>query len=76
VLSTVKLEEMGKPAVAVVTGSFEDLAYRMAEHNKHPKLNVLVLPYPLEERPEEEVREVARQFYPQLVAMLGATRRG
>ena len=75
-LSTVKLEEMGKPAVAVVTGSFEDLAYRMAEHNKHPKLNVLVLPYPLEERPEEEVRQVAREFYPQLIAMLGGIRRG
>ncbi|HLY83641.1 MAG TPA: hypothetical protein VKQ71_11680 [Acidimicrobiales bacterium] len=62
------------PAVAIVTGSFEDLAYRMAEHNKHPKLNVLVLPYPLEERPEDEVRDVARQFYPKLLSMLGATR--
>ena len=61
------------PAVAIVTGSFEDLAYRMAEHNKHPKLNVLVLPYPLEERPEDEVRDVARQFYPKLLSMLGAT---
>jgi hypothetical protein len=73
VLSTVKIEEQGKPAVAIVTGSFEDLAYRMADHNKHPNLHVLVLPYPLEERPEEEVRQVARDFYPQLLAMLGAT---
>ena len=72
-LSTVNLEERGKPAVAIVTGSFEDLAYRMADHNKHPNLNVLVLPYPLEERPEEEVRQVAREFYPKLLAMLGAT---
>jgi hypothetical protein len=71
VLSTVKLEEQGKPAVAIVTGSFEDLAYRMADHNKHPNLNVLVLPYPLEERPEEEVRQVAREYYPKLLAMLG-----
>ena len=72
-LSTVDIEERGKPAVAIVTGSFEDLAYRMADHNKHPKLNVLVLPYPLEERPEDEVRDVARQFYPKLLSMLGAT---
>ena len=72
-LSTVDIENRGMPAVAIVTGSFEDLAYRMAEHNKHPKLNVLVLPYPLEERPEDEVRDVARQFYPKLLSMLGAT---
>ena len=72
-LSTVNLEEQGKPAVAIVTGSFEDLAYRMADHNKHPNLNVLVLPYPLEERPEEEVRQVAREYYPKLLTMLGAT---
>jgi hypothetical protein len=71
VLSTVDLEERGMPAVAIVTGSFEDLAYRMADHNKHPNLHVLVLPYPLEERPENEVRQVAREFYPQLLAMLG-----
>ena len=72
-LSTVDIEERGKPAVAIVTGSFEDLAYRMADHNRHPNLNVLVLPYPLEERPAEEVRQVAQEFYPKLLAMLGAT---
>jgi hypothetical protein len=32
---------------------------------------VLVLPYPLEERPEAEVRQVAREFYPKLLGMLG-----
>lgn len=59
--------------MAVVTGSFEDLAYRMREHNNHPELNVLVLPYPLEERPEEYIREAARAAYPHLLSMLGAT---
>lgn len=71
-LSSVRIEERGLPAVAVVTGSFEDLAYRMREHNGHPELNVLVLPYPLEDRPEEEVRQVARDFYPRLLELLGA----
>ena len=71
-LSSVRLIEKGLPAVAVVTASFEDLAYGMRDHNGHPELNVLVLPYPLEERPEAEVREVARRFYPQLLEMLGA----
>ena len=71
-LSSVRIQERGLPAVAVVTGSFEDLAYRMREHNGHPELNVLVLPYPLEDRPEEEVRQVARDFYPRLLELLGA----
>jgi hypothetical protein len=73
VLSSVRLEERGLPAVAVVTGSFEDLAYRMREHNNHPELSVLVLPYPLEDRPEGYVRAVARAAYPELLSMLGAT---
>lgn len=72
-LSTVRIEDKGLPAVAVVTASFEDLAMRMREHNERPNLNVLVLPYPLEDKPEDHVRAVARQFYPVLVDMLGAT---
>jgi hypothetical protein len=60
--------------VAVVTASFEDLAYRMRDHNQHPDLPVLVLPYPLEDQPEEQVRTVARKFYPELLDMLGAAR--
>lgn len=72
-LSTVRLVEKGLPGVAVVTASFEDLAYRMRDHNGYPDLDVLVLPYPLEERPEAEVREVARSFYPRLLEMLGVS---
>ena len=59
--------------MAVVTGSFEDLAYRMREHNDHHDLNILVLPYPLEDRPQDYIREAARDAYPQLLSMLGAT---
>lgn len=73
-LSTVRLEDKGLPSVAVVTESFEDLAYRMRDHNNHPELNVLVLPYPLEDQPEDRVREVARAAYPKLLDLLGATR--
>ena len=72
-LSTVRIEDRGLPAVAVVTQSFEDLAYRMRDHNRRPDLNVMVLPYPLEDKPEDHVRQVARDFYPQLLDLLGAT---
>jgi hypothetical protein len=74
VLSTVKLEARGLPAVTVVTAVFEDLAQRMAEHNQRPDLKVLVMPYPMEDKPVDEVREIARACYPQLVALLGAVR--
>jgi hypothetical protein len=57
----------------VVTAVFEDLAQRMAEHNERPDLKVLVMPYPMEDKPVDEVREIARACYPQLLALLGAT---
>jgi hypothetical protein len=74
VLSTVKLEARGRPAVAVVTAVFEDLGHRMAEHNQRPDLKLLVMPYPMEDKPADEVREIARACYPQLLALLGAVR--
>jgi hypothetical protein len=74
VLSTVKLEARGRPAVAVVTAVFEDLGHRMAEHNQRPDLKLLVMPYPMEDKPVDEVREIARACYPQLLGLLGAVR--
>jgi hypothetical protein len=73
VLSSARLLEKGLPAVAVVTASFEDLAYRMRDHNGHPELKVLVLPYPLEDRSDGYVREVARGHFQLLLALLGAS---
>jgi hypothetical protein len=55
-----------------VTQEFETLAHTMAANAGRPGLRVLVLPYPLEFRPAEEVREIARQYYPRLLATLGA----
>ncbi len=65
--------ERGKTAVAVVTQEFEPLSRTMAANAGRQALRVLVLPYPLETRPEGEVREVAREHYPRLLEMLGAT---
>lgn len=66
------MHNKGLPAAAVVTASFEDLGYRMAEHNKIPGLGVIVLPYPLEDAPEDVVRAAARDAYPSLLKALGA----
>jgi hypothetical protein len=65
--------EGGKAAVAVVTQEFETLAHTMAANAGRPGLRVLVLPYPLEFRPADEVRKIAQEFYPRLLQTLGAT---
>lgn len=73
-LSTVELEARGIPAVAIVTESFADLAQQMARHNNRPDLKILVLPYPLDDIPEADIRAVGRQYYPELLKMVGVTR--
>jgi hypothetical protein len=67
----VVVEQLEKPAVVVVTEEFESFAHRMAAHVGHPSLRVLVLPYPLEGRPDEEVRKIAADAYPRLLRSLG-----
>lgn len=62
----------GKAAVAVVTAEFETLAHTMATNAGRPGLRVHVLPYPLESRPEAEVREAAREHWPLVLQTLGA----
>jgi hypothetical protein len=55
-----------------VTAEFEHLAHTMAANAGRAGLRVHVLPYPLESRPEAEVREVARAHWPLLLDTLGA----
>ncbi|MEM9175335.1 MAG: hypothetical protein AAGC67_08865 [Myxococcota bacterium] len=61
----------GKTAVAVVTSEFEALARTMAENAGRSGLRIHVLPYPLDTRPEKEVREIARDHYRPLLRTLG-----
>ena len=67
------MADLGKTAVAVVTAEFEVLGHTMAANAGRPGLRVHVLPYPLESRPEEEVRAIAREHWPLVLATLGAT---
>ena len=68
--------ERGKTAVAVVTQEFESLSRTMAANAGRQALRVFVLPYPLETRPEGEVRGVAREHFPLLLETLGASTGG
>jgi len=49
------------------------LAHTMSANAGRPGLRVHVLPYPLETLPEEEVRAIAREHWPLVLATLGAT---
>jgi hypothetical protein len=62
----------GKAAVVVVTAEFDQLAHTMAANAGRAGLRVHVLPYPLESRPEAEVREIARDHWRRLLDTLGA----
>ncbi|MCY3632378.1 MAG: hypothetical protein OXH29_06880 [bacterium] len=60
-----------KTAVAVVTEEFVPLAEIMARNMERPGLRLCVLPYPLDTRPEPEVRQIALDFWEQLLESLG-----
>ncbi len=56
-----------------MTAEFEHLAHTMAANAGRAGLRVHVLPYPLESRPESEVRAIAGEHWPQLLETMGAT---
>ena len=65
------VEAQAKPAVVVITDEFIRIAEQVARLKGHPNLRQLVLPYPLEGRPDEEVARIAEDAYPRLLAVLG-----
>jgi hypothetical protein len=65
--------ERGLPTTAVATAHFEPLARQLAADGGRPGLRVVVLPYPYDTLPEDEVRAHARASFPQLLATLGAS---
>jgi hypothetical protein len=72
VQDSVAVEDHGKPVIVVVTSEFETHARNMARFLGHPDLKVLVLPYPLEARPDAELQQIAAEHYPIALSMLGA----
>jgi len=74
VRDAVAVEAKQKPAIAAICDEFVSHARTTASFLGHPNLKVLVLPYPLETRPEPELLVVAEQFYPRFLALVGASR--
>lgn len=67
------MAQRGTTAVVVVTEEFEALAHTMAANAGRAGLRVHVLPYPLETRSEAEVRAIAAEHWPLVLAALGAS---
>ncbi|SNQ45599.1 conserved hypothetical protein [Frankia canadensis] len=63
----------GLPTVGVVTAQFTALGTMLATQYGRPGLRLLTLPFPLQTRPEDEVRQIARDAFPALLETLGAT---
>ena len=54
----------------VVTAVFENLGRTAARAQGYPNLPMLVLPHPMESRPEPEIREIARARFDELLALI------
>lgn len=63
-----------KAAVAVCTEQFRALGETLAVSAGRQPLPMVTLPYPLDTRPEAEVRQIAIEYLPELLRMLGVER--
>lgn len=73
VRDAIGVEQRQKPVVVAICEEFVSHARTTAGFLGHPDLKVLVFPYPLETRPEAELRRIAEEWYPKLLALLGVT---
>jgi len=73
VRDAISVEATGKPVLVVVTTEFEVHGRTIATHLGHEDIKFLVLPYPLETRPEAELVALGAHFFPDALAALGVT---
>ena len=60
--------------MVAVTEVFANLARTAARAHGYPELRMLVLPHPMESRPEGEVRAIARARLDEVVGLLADAR--
>ncbi len=66
--------DAGLPTAFVATEHFAGLTKVLTEEGGRSEIRLKTLPYPLEGKSEEEVREVAREAYDSMLEVIGATR--
>lgn len=73
VRDAIGVERAQKPVVAAICEEFVSHARTTAAFLGHHDLKVLAFPYPLETRPEAELRAIADAWYPKLLELIGVT---
>lgn len=63
-------ESAGKPSVSVITSSFTRAAQLRAASLGMPGARIVILPSPLASRPAADVRQMAHDYAPEIVALL------
>ncbi|MFZ4584050.1 MAG: UGSC family (seleno)protein [Acidimicrobiia bacterium] len=71
IADAVTIEEHEKPVIALVCDEFATHGANMARHLGHGDLKILVMPYPLEARPEDELRAIADDYFAKALELLG-----
>jgi hypothetical protein len=66
------MEKLQKPVVCVICDEFLVHGQTVAGVMGHPNLKILVLPFPVEGRAEDDLRQLATAFYPRMLKLLGA----
>ena len=64
------MEARGIPTTTLVTKMFESLGNVTAKGKGMPTLPITVLPYPFDQLPEQEIREITRKTIPDLIRAL------
>lgn len=73
IADAVAIEQRERPVIAVVTDEFATHGRNMASHLGHRDLRILVLPYPLEARPHDELLAISAAAYPEALDLLGVS---
>lgn len=69
-LASIDLERRGIPTVTLVTETFRDLALLAADAAGLPDIRLIVLPFPFETLPKDEIHQWARKAMPLIVGAL------
>jgi hypothetical protein len=68
-----EFERAGKPGVLIVSSAFVEASTDEAEKLGHPELRRVFVPHPVQDRTDEEMRDMAREAVDDVVAGITAT---
>lgn len=66
----IEMEALGKPSVLVGTHVFVDAAEKQARLLGAPDARRVFVPHPIQDRTDDEVRDLARAVAPELIGAL------